>query len=90
MSGGLVVAAGVEGEFAQEYAGVAVDHPDVEVVDEQRDRGAGEQPAQADVVQSAVVAQAHGAGAVDVNRPGVSGGSGLWLYPVWMSRFREA
>ena len=37
-------------------AGVAVDDADVQVVDEQGDRGAGEAGAEADVVQPAVVA----------------------------------
>jgi hypothetical protein len=39
---GLEVPGGVEGELAEELAGVAVDDPDVQVVDEQGDRGAGE------------------------------------------------
>jgi len=33
-SGGLVVAGGVDGEFAEEFAGGGVDDADVEVVDE--------------------------------------------------------
>ena len=34
-SGGLVVAAGVEDQFAEEFAGGGVDDADVEVVDEE-------------------------------------------------------
>ena len=49
-SAGLEVPGRVEGELAQELAGVAVDDPDVQVVDEQGDRGAGVAPADADDV----------------------------------------
>ena len=38
---GLVVAAGVEGEFAEEFAVLGVDDSDVEVVDEHDDGGSG-------------------------------------------------
>ena len=62
---GLVVAGGVQDEFAEELAGVAVDDSDMQVVDEQGDRGAGAAAAQADVVQAAVVADGDGAGGVD-------------------------
>jgi len=61
----LEVAGGVEGELADEFSGVAVDGPDVQVVDEQGDGGAGEWSAEADVVQAAVVAEGDGAGLVD-------------------------
>jgi hypothetical protein len=37
----LVVAGGVEDEFAEQCSGVAVEHADVEVVDEYGDFGAG-------------------------------------------------
>jgi hypothetical protein len=50
-AGGLVVAAGVEGELAQQFAGGGVDDPDVEVLDEQEDVGSGVGPADADVVE---------------------------------------
>jgi hypothetical protein len=40
VAGGLVVAAGVEGELAQEFAGGGVDDADVEVLDEQDVGGA--------------------------------------------------
>jgi hypothetical protein len=54
---GLVVAGGVEGEFAEEFAGSGVDDADVQVVDEQQDVGSGVGPAGADVVEAAVDAQ---------------------------------
>ena len=54
---GLVVPGRVEGQFADQLAGVAVDDADVQVVDEQGDGGAGEAGAEADVVEPAVVAQ---------------------------------
>jgi hypothetical protein len=53
---GLVVPAGVEGEFAQEFA-VFGDDADVQVSDEEQDVGAGVGAADADVVEAAVVAQ---------------------------------
>jgi hypothetical protein len=59
------VAGGVEGELADEFAGVAVDDPDVQVVDEQGDASAGEASAESDVVQAAVVPQNDGAGLID-------------------------
>ncbi len=40
-AGGLVVAVGVDGEFAEEFAGGGVHDADVEVVDEQDDVGSG-------------------------------------------------
>jgi len=64
-SGGLVVAGGVDGEFAEEFAGGGVDDADVEVVDEQQDVGSGVGSADADVVQPAVVAEAEFAVGVD-------------------------
>ena len=56
---------GVEGELADEFASGCVDDTDVEVVDEHHDRGAGEGSADADVVESAVVAEGDFAGFVD-------------------------
>ena len=56
-AGGLVVAGGVEGEVAEEFAGGGVDDADVEVLDEQQDVGSGVGPADADVVEPAAVAQ---------------------------------
>jgi hypothetical protein len=52
-----------------------VDDPDVQVVDEQADRGAGEAGAESDVVQSAVVPHRDGAAGVDpiVSDPVVGG-----------------
>ena len=64
-SGGLVVAAGVEDQVAEELAGGGVDDPDLEVLDEQDDAGSGVGSADADVVQSAAVAQGDRAGFVD-------------------------
>ena len=39
--GGLVVAVGVDGEVAEEFAGGGVDDADVEVFDEEEDVGSG-------------------------------------------------
>ena len=61
----MEVAGGVQGQFADEFAGVALHDPDVEVVDEQGDRGSGQAAAQSEVVQVAVVAQRHGAALVN-------------------------
>ena len=63
---GLVVLGGVEGELGEEFAGVGVDDVDVQVLDEHQDRGSGVGSADADVVESAVVAQGDGADAVDL------------------------
>ena len=62
---GLVVAGGVEGEFAEEFAGGGVDDADVEVLNEQDDVGSGVGSSDADVVEPAVVAQGDHAGVVD-------------------------
>lgn len=62
---GLVVAGGVDGEFAEQFAGGGVDDPDVEVVGEQEDAGLGVGSADADVVEAAVDAQGDGAAGVD-------------------------
>ena len=56
-SEGLVVLVGVDGQVADDLAGVAVDDGDVEVVDEHADVGAGVVGSEADVVQSAAAAQ---------------------------------
>jgi hypothetical protein len=48
----LVVADGVEDEFADDCSGVAVQDVDVTVVDEHGDFGSGATLAQADVLQS--------------------------------------
>jgi hypothetical protein len=64
-AGGLVVAGGVEGEFAEEFAGGGVDDADVEVVGEDEDVGSGVGSADADVVESAVDAEGDDAGVVD-------------------------
>ena len=54
---GLVVLVGVDGQFADDLAGVAVDDGDVEVVDEHADQGAGVLGAEADVVQASAASQ---------------------------------
>lgn len=64
-AGGLVVAGGVEGEVAENFAGGGVDDADVEVVDERDDVGSGELFVDADVVESAVVADGDVAGLAD-------------------------
>jgi hypothetical protein len=63
--GGLVVAAGVEGQGAEELAGGGAHDPDVQVLDEQDDVGSGVGPADADVVELAGVAEGDAAGVVD-------------------------
>jgi hypothetical protein len=80
----LVVAGGVEDEFADELAAVALEDADVEVVDEDYDIGAGAALAQADVVSAAGVADGDDAGGVDfvvahpvVRRDLVAGGEGF-------------
>jgi hypothetical protein len=65
-AGGLVVAGGVEGQFAEKLAGGGVDDPDVVVLDEHQDVGSGVGSADADVVQAAVDAQGDAAGLVDL------------------------
>jgi hypothetical protein len=57
-SGAVVAAVGVDGELADDLAGVAVDDSDVEVVDEEDDAGSVEGSAESDVVHVAVVAEA--------------------------------
>jgi hypothetical protein len=84
-SAGLVVAVRVQGEFAEHFAGDRVDDADVEVLDEQHDVGSGVGSADADVVQSAVVAEGDAAGFVDpvvadpVVGVGVAAGGGQGL-----------
>src|SRR4051812_41705673 len=63
---GLVVAAGVEGELAEELAGGGVDDADVESVDELEDLGSGVLGADADVVHAAVDAEGDLAQGVDL------------------------
>jgi hypothetical protein len=53
----LVVAAGVDGEFADEFAGGGIEDADVQVADEHQDGGPGVLAAGADVVEAAVDAQ---------------------------------
>jgi hypothetical protein len=82
-AGGLVVAGGVEGELAEEFAG-GVDDADVGVLGEEQDVG----PADADVVEAAAVTQGDGAVGVDdvgANAVvGVGGGSpGVALGRAW-------
>jgi hypothetical protein len=54
----VVAALGVEGEGADDFAGVVVDDADVEVVDEEDDAGSVEGSAESDVVELTVVAEA--------------------------------
>ena len=61
----MVVAGWVEFEVAEEFAGGVVDDADVAVVDEHDDRGVGVGSADADVVESSVVAQGDFAVGVD-------------------------
>ena len=61
----MVVAGRVEGEFADEFAGVFGDDADVELADEHQNFGAGSSAADADVVELAVVAQGEFAVVVD-------------------------
>jgi hypothetical protein len=61
----LVVAAGVDGEVAEEFAGGGVDDADVQVLDQDQDVGSGVGSPDADVVESPVDAQGDHAGVVD-------------------------
>ena len=61
----LVVPAGVEGQCADQLAGVLVEDPDVQVVDQHQYAGAGVPAADAEVMQAAVVPQGEFAVAVD-------------------------
>ena len=61
----MVIAGGVDGELAQEFAGGGVDDADVPVVDEQEDVGSGVGSADADVVQPAGQAEGDAAGLID-------------------------
>lgn len=77
----MVVAGGVKGELAQEFAGGGVDDSDVQILDQEQDVGSGVGPADADVMQSAVVAQCDDAGCVDLvlAHAVVGRGRGAWL-----------
>ena len=66
VSGGLVVAAGVEGELAEKLAGGLGDDADVQVLGEDEDLGSGVLAADADVVELAGVAEGDGAGVPDL------------------------
>ena len=61
----LIVAGGVEGEVAQEFAGAGVDDADVVVLHEEDDAFVGVVAADADVVEAAVGAEGDDAGFVD-------------------------
>ena len=78
-AGGLVVASGVEDQFAQQFAGGGVDDPDVEVLDEQDDAGSGVGSSDADVVEPAQGRVRRGAGR---SRALTAGSAGV----VWPSR----
>ena len=62
---GLVIAGRVKGEVSEEFTGLGCDDSDVEVGDEQGCGGVGVAAADADVVESAVVADGDGACFVD-------------------------
>jgi hypothetical protein len=64
-AGGLVVAAGIDGQFSEEFAGGGVDDADVEVVDEYEHVGSGVGSADAEVVEAAGHAERDHAGGVD-------------------------
>ena len=70
-TGGLVVAGGIDGEFAEEFAGGGVDDADdaddadVQVVDEQDGVGSGVGSSDADVVEPSVHAQGDATGVID-------------------------
>jgi hypothetical protein len=64
-SGGLVVAGWVEGEFADEFAVLFGDDPDLEFSDEHEHGGACPVASDADVVEPAAVAQGEFAVGVD-------------------------
>ena len=61
----MVVAGGVEGEVAEEFAGCGVDDADVEPSDEEDDVGSGVFSADSDVVEATVVSERDLAGVVD-------------------------
>ena len=66
MAGGLVVAGGVEGEFAEEFAGGGVDDGDVEVLGKQDHVGSRVGSIDADVAESACDPQGDAASLVDL------------------------
>jgi hypothetical protein len=72
----LVVAGGVDGEFAEKFAGFGGDDADVEVVDEHDDVGSGVGSSDADVVKTAAQAQGDDPGIINavVADPGVGVG----------------
>jgi hypothetical protein len=59
---GLVVAAGVDGQFAEELPGGGVDDADLEVVDEHDEVGSGVGSSDAEVMEAAGHAQGDHAG----------------------------
>ena len=61
----MVVPRGVGGECSEDFAGGGVDNADVAVVDEEEDGGSGVGSSDADVVESAVVAEGDDAAGVD-------------------------
>jgi len=62
----LVIAVGIEGEPADQLACAEVEDPDVEIGHEELDRLAFVSPAEANVMQPAVVAKGDGAAGVDL------------------------
>ena len=86
-AGGLVVAVGVEGELAEEFAGGCVDDPDVQVLEEQQDGLPGVLASDADVVEFAGVAEGDGSdGPYLVGADAVVGCRRGWL---WAGRRRR-
>ncbi len=65
-AGGLLVAGGVDGQLAEEFAGGGVDDADLKVVAEEQDGGSGVGSSDPDVVEASVDAQGEFAVAVDV------------------------
>jgi hypothetical protein len=61
-AGGLVIASGIDGELAEQFAGGGVDAAHVPVLDEEQDVGSGVGSADADVVEPAVETEGDAAG----------------------------
>jgi hypothetical protein len=61
----LVALGGVEGELADELAGVGVDDADVQVLDQEKDAGSGVGPADAEVVELPLMPEGDEPGVVD-------------------------
>ena len=77
-SAGLVVAVRIQGELADQFAGVLVGDADVQIADEQQHRGAAQVGADADVVEPAVVTDGDGPAGVDLVGPEPVVGADDW------------